>query len=105
MGETEEPGVGMRGDEETTQAPEKAETQAPEEEKAQEEKTGLTPDKISLAACKTPAKKKDDDKTSSDSKEEEEKKSAAPTMTMRFVDETVETSKEDTSRDENKDTK
>ena len=65
------------------------------------EKTGLTPDKIDLAACKTPAKKDDQTASSSDDSKDAEKKSA-PTMTMRFVDETVETSKEDTSREENK---
>merc|ERR1712130_389233 len=67
----------------------------------EKEKTGLTPDKIDLAACKTPAKKDDQKASSSDDSKDSEKKSA-PTMTMRFVDETVETSKEDTSREENK---
>ena len=74
-------------------------TQAPEEA---DEKTGLTPDKIDLAACKTPAKKDDQTSSHGDDAKDGEKKSA-PTMTMRFVDETVETSKEDASREESKD--
>ena len=49
-------------------------------------KTGLTPEKIDLAACKTPAKKTDEGGVS----EENEGKSV-PAMTMRFVDETVNT--------------
>ena len=72
-------------------------TEVPADKKADSDKTGLTPDKIDLAACRTPAKRDDQS-----SPEGEEKKSA-PTMTMRFVDETVETSKEDTSRNESRD--
>merc|ERR1719239_1632018 len=58
--ETEEPEVGARADEELSTE----KTKVPEEEKAQEGKTGLTPDKIDLAACKTPAKKRDEQTSS-----------------------------------------
>merc|ERR1719430_1025353 len=64
------------------------------------DKTGLTPEKIDLAACKTPAKKTDEGGVS----EEREGKSM-PAMTMRFVDETVNTSKDDTSLNESRDDK
>merc|ERR1719474_2589931 len=64
------------------------------------DKTGLTPEKIDLAACKTPAKKTDEGGVS----EENEGKST-PAMTMRFVDETVNTSKDDTSLNESIDEK
>merc|ERR1719370_1316948 len=64
------------------------------------DKTGLTPEKIDLAACKTPAKKTDEGGVS----EEKEGKST-PAMTMRFVDETVNTSKDDTSFNESIDDK
>ena len=64
------------------------------------DKTGLTPEKIDLAACKTPAKKTDEGGVS----EEREGKSM-PAMTMRFVDETVNTSKDDTSLNESIDDK
>lgn len=84
---------------ETEVEPVKETSQAPEKP---EERTGLTPDKIDLAACKTPPKKDDQTASHSDDSKDAEKKSA-PTMTMRFVDETVEASKEDTSRDESKD--
>merc|ERR1719430_372679 len=64
------------------------------------DKTGLTPEKIDLAACKTPAKKTDEGGVL----EEKEGKST-PAMTMRFVDETVNTSKDDTSLNESIDDK
>ena len=59
------------------------------------DKTGLTPEKIDLAACKTPAKKSDEGGVSG-----ENVATPLPAMTMRFVDETVNTSKDDTSLNE-----